>query len=569
MNAGTKTTLVMVSMGVTLSIATSASAQIDKRVNTGNGHSGRLHDANPGVGSGGVNLARPTYDYGGRSDAIITGNVSGLGYFKGNSPLMQNNAFRGSLGSNSLSGFQRQSVGITDVLANRTITPGYFYDTQTTIADLGDIRRGLTRPGSSMLSTYAVTPIRGGGYQESPLDLGIRNPVDHRIGVPGRIDPSQRSIPSASPMAFNPLYFDRAADSSIFGPPRNQPSVFDQLAERRAARRDLIDRMSNDLQRTELEDALARRDAGLPQATPPTMSPPTVDSTMPPSIASINVTGGDAVVDQSGLAGGDRFSDMIGAIRAEQDAGRSVFGFTGRGDSIPESESDSPAPSETPATADASPTRVDFGRGRGRRSAGLTEKPGEGTIAAASAAKWAGISLDDPVASFASANASEFNRYMVDGEEAMHDGRYFDASRHFDMASVIDRRNPLPLLARGHALAAAGNYMSAVHSLTRGIAQFPQIAAFKLDLPGMVGRSDVFDRRRAELEQRLAHVEDRDLRFLLGYLELYSGLPDLAQKNLNLAAKGAPEDSVIAQFPNLVFGRAAIPMLKPESHKLP
>ena len=79
----------------------------------------------------------------------------------------------------------------------------------------------------------------------------------------------------------------------------------------------------------------------------------------------------------------------------------------------------------------------------------------------------------------------------------------------------------------------------------------------------MVGQSDVFDRRRADLERRLTYREDYELRFLLGYLELYSGLTDAAQKNLTLAAKGAPKDSVIARFPDLVFGMERIPIFKP------
>jgi len=545
-----------------IAVAPAAFAQIDKRVNTGNANSGRLHDANPGVGSGGINLARPAYDLGGRSDAIITGNVSGLGRFQGGSPLLQNNAFRASLGSTALSDFQRQSVGIADVLSNRTMAPTYFYDTQRTIPDINDIRRGLTQPGSSTLYSTSVTPLRGGGQVESPLNFGLRDPVDRRTFAPGGLDPSQRSIPSPSPMGISPLYFDRAAGSSIFGPPQSRPGIYEQLAERRAARREAINRMSNDLQRSRLEDELALRDAGRLNPPVTTPAPVAVGESMPPSIASIQVSGDDDAPDAPGVSGGNRFNDMIGAIRAAQAAGRPLLGFSADG-AVPSGEAEPVAPADDKAASpDAGPTRVDFRRERGRRIVGLTEKSSDAAIASASAAQWAGLSLDDPIASFAIANSDKMNQYMEEGEEALREGRYFDASRHFDMAAVMDPRNPLPLLARGHALAAAGNYMSAVNSLSRGLTLFPQITAFKLDLPAMVGQSDVFDRRRAELERRLSNREDRELRFLLGYLELYSGLTDLAQKNLTLAAKASPEGSIIARFPDLVFGRIAIPVLK-------
>lgn len=535
-----------------------AHAQIDKRVNTGNSTSGRLHDANPGVGSGGVNLARPAYDLGGRADAIITGNVSGLGSFQGNSPLLQNNAFRASLGSTSLSSFQRQSVGIADVLSNQTVSPGYFYDTQRTITDITDIRRGWNQPGSSTLRTPGLAPIRGGGVVESRLDLGLRDSEDRRVGIPGRAEfPSQRTVGDPRPLSMAPLYYDQAAASSIFGPPSAQPGILEQMAERRAARRELVDRVANDLQRTRLQDELRLRDTGY--ANPPPTPPAPVEETMPPSIASIRVTGDETPV---APAGPDFFQEMAGAVRDAQASGQPLLGFKARGS---DEEVGKPVDRPTDASADPaeSPTRVDVRRNRGRRAEGLTDKSSDAAISAATSSKWAGVNLDDPIASFAGVNADQFTGYMVDGEEALRTGRYFDAEQYFGNAGVIDRRNPLPLLARGHALAAAGNYMSAVNSLTRGIDLFPQIAAFKLDLPAMVGQSDVFDRRRADLERRLAYREDRELRFLLGYLELYSGMPDAAQKNLTLAAKGAPEGSVFARFPDLVFGAVRIPVFKP------
>lgn len=544
-----------------LGLASSAQAQIDKRVNTGNANtSGRVHDANPAVGSGGMNLARPTYDLGGRADAVITGNLRGLGSFHGDSPLMQNNAFRASLGSTALSNFQRQSVGIADVLSNQTYAPGYFYDTQRTIADVNDIRRGWNQPGSSTLNNYALPPSRAGGVAESRLDLGLRDQLDRRLSVPGgAMMPSQRSFADPRPLSMGTLYFDQAAASSIFGPPMLRTGLLEQLAERRAARRDLVDRAANDLQRTRLQDELKLRDMGY--ATPPPAQQPVADpQAMPPSIASIRVTGDETPVTPRGP---DFFEVMAGAVRTAQSSGQPLLGFKAR--PAPADDATPPPDRLTEPMTDGvdAPTRVDLQRGRGRRSEGLIDKPSDAALNAATAAKWSGASLDDPITSFAGANADQFTRFMVDGEEALRSGQYFDAARHFEMAGLIDRRNPLPLLARGHALAAAGNYISAVHSISRGITQFPQIAAFKLDLPAMVGQSDVFDRRRAELERRLTQREDRDLRFLLGYLELYSGLTDAAQKNLTLAAKGAPAGSAIARFPDLVFGAERLPIFNP------
>lgn len=114
-------------VGVLALTASPVSAQIDNRVNQGNASTaGRALDSNPGSGSSGFNLTRPgMYDAGARANAIITGNVTGLNYFHGGSPLLNNNQFRDSLPSGELGGFRAQSVGLDDVLNNRSEAGGF------------------------------------------------------------------------------------------------------------------------------------------------------------------------------------------------------------------------------------------------------------------------------------------------------------------------------------------------------------------------------------------------------------------------------------------------------------
>jgi tetratricopeptide (TPR) repeat protein len=189
----------------------------------------------------------------------------------------------------------------------------------------------------------------------------------------------------------------------------------------------------------------------------------------------------------------------------------------------------------------------------------LIRQPSEGLNQLASAAKWAKDVVDDPLRSFAGKYRDRLNQYMADGEADLRAGRYYNAARQFDLAATADPLNPLPLLAKGHAFITAGDYVSAVRSLEEGIRRFPQIAAFRIDLPALVGQHDIFDIRRADLESKLATTESVDLRFLLGYIELYSGLPEEGFKNLDRAAKEAPPESMIALFAELVSGRRALP----------
>jgi tetratricopeptide (TPR) repeat protein len=161
--------------------------------------------------------------------------------------------------------------------------------------------------------------------------------------------------------------------------------------------------------------------------------------------------------------------------------------------------------------------------------------------------------------SFAGRYQDQLNGYLRDGEAALRKGEYYRAADLFDLASTVDPSNPLPLLDRGHALLAAGDYVSAATSLERGIARFPQIAAFQIDLPALGG--SIYDVRRADLEKKLANSDQYRLRFLLGYLELYSGLPEEGIRDLEQAASTAPPDSIISIFADLVTNRKELPAL--------
>ena len=74
----------------------------------------------------------------------------------------------------------------------------------------------------------------------------------------------------------------------------------------------------------------------------------------------------------------------------------------------------------------------------------------------------------------------------------------------------------------------------------------------KLDLPAMLPHQNILERRRADLEQRLAASlapQDRpQFQFLLGYIEYYSGLEAFGRNNIRAAAAAAPEGSPIRRF---------------------
>ena len=557
----------------------SAVGQIDYRVNQGNaGVAGRANDANPAVGGGGLNQSSSQFMPGGYAGAVITGNVTGLAGFHGFSPIPQANQFRLALPSADLATFNARSVGLNDVNANRTFGPGQYYDRQQTIAsDLGFIRSGMNLPGSSQLASPNITPPSPAapppiiGLQQVPIATYQR--VDQQInrnmwGFIRQDQAAPGTIPSAAP-ALSDWRYQSAAGSSIFGMP-SLPSLEDLRALKEGK---------------PLPAPGAAETTGQPQrAAEPggavgliegeLTGLPTVQKAQPfaqdfgiqnRSLTGEQIAGPVAdlrgVITQEPLAatqppgklGEDRFTDFFKAIQTAHQMGVRQLGFEAIGGE--KAERAGPgigigggAPkAEEPAAAPPAPRAV------------LRHPSTDALADLATAAKWANELIENPVTSFAGRYRNRLNQYMETGEEALRKGQYYHAAELFDVAHTIDPTNPLPLLDRGHALLAAGDYISAANALEQGIARFPQIAAFRIDLPAMGG--PIYDIRRADLEKKLANSDQYELRFLLGYLELYSGLPEEGLRDLERAAKAAPPDSIVAIFADLVTNRRELPPL--------
>lgn len=574
-----------------------AVAQIDHRVDHRTpGMTGRLLDRNPGTGSFGINpRAASQFDAGLRANAIISGNVTGLGGFHAFSPVLQNNRFRASLPSAGLSRFVGQSVGFQDVRSRRALRPTYYLGADETVSDLGFIRSGLNVPGSSRLQTPLTRPPQSSSLGRPVRPLKLPNPADTRLyigadrfkpGIRQRVvAPRLDALDSTNSLTTPYL---AASASSIFGAPTLAPSSnppkpglpgaldaptayrLDQqisplLRPRPPGEESTLESIGRDRSLTAAERILGRRreqvdrlpaDARkqLPAARFDRGSGTAADRPAPRL--------GRRPDDRSPERGGDLFADLYRAVEALQSQGGSRIGFLGRtnppapGEAflpptirMPVRPSGASAEAEAAAAKQASQDQAAASRGRARL---------------ATAARWALDRLDDPVTSFVGKYEGRLNKYLATAEASLRAGRFYSAAREFDLAFTVDPRNPLPLLGKGHALLAAGDYVSGELAIERGIRLFPQIAAFRMDLPALVGRHDVFDIRRADLQKRLAARPNYRLRFLLGYLELYSGLEEEGLRDLTRAAEQAPPGSIIQLFPDLVLGRRGLPALVPE-----
>jgi len=150
-----------------------------------------------------------------------------------------------------------------------------------------------------------------------------------------------------------------------------------------------------------------------------------------------------------------------------------------------------------------------------------------------------------PHSSVESLSESKFNQHMHEAEEHLKAGRYYRAAGCFSLASVYQSDNPLAIAGRGHALFAAGEYVSSALFLSRALAVSPEYLLVKVDLVAMLGDENKLAGRIADIEQWLARSGSSQLQFLLGYIYYRTGQLLKAKQAIDAAYGKTPESPAV------------------------
>jgi len=489
---------------------------------------GRALDANPGVGSGGINapvdVFQPNY-----ANRYITGNITGLGSFRGFNPVRDPTLFRAGLGSAGLSFFQRQTVGLNDVTAGRTAAGQYYYGTSETVLNTGGILNQLNRPGSSTpyttgLNTRDAAPLRPRTLRELAESGRILELT------PGRLQSDAYLQFDAARMAQNAASpYSQALRSSLFGVRGSEPAenrawnmmLIDPRYEQLAPNENVLIPESG-LDRAPRVDALRTQrlrsaaDAESLPADEGERQPLTTELRMRLAMselerASPNFVEANATRRiQADLGGVDDnvLSGWISrAIDAEDDLRQAQF------DSL-------------------------------KMRAAVMQAGAEASMEL----------VNRPLSSLAGDGASPIDMLIARGEAALKSRRYYDAADIFQQASMLAPGSASPILERGFALFAAGDYRSSSSEILRGLSLFPDMASLRIELDRIIGDDNVIALRCEDLRRHLSRGEDFQLRFLLGYVEFNSGAIVSGLRNLFRAADDAPVDSIVRVIPEWIRG---------------
>ncbi len=496
---------------VVLAACLSASAQV-RRVNTGH-----ALDANYGVGTGGLNR-RNESPRGLDSGLTVSGQVTGLGRFRGNVGYAASNQLRLDLPSSALGVFRQQSVGLDESLRGAAYRPAPYYDRTRTALSAGGIAAGAAAPGTNVPEESLAVPrmvrrlyedaLSGyGGPRESAAAGRLSIPPLRSYGFTA--EDIARLVPDATRV---PDVFRVPTPTEMEEPPEHDPNA--------SGRREALDlRVDASVPgadvgtSTDLETAVTE---GLPRA-------PWTGRAFPEGQAP-----GTENIDDLLVSDRDVYLDILMRLRE---------GHSGRDQPLAGTETFEPAGAAKTAgrPADARPDRE-----------AIVETLGGGAVI---------------VHSLAGRSANAFNRRLLDAERELRAGRFYNAAVEYEASAELMPANPLPRLGTVLSFLAAGEpYSAAVHLRQAAVAFRPIVDKVELDLAAIAGpQVGLIQGRIRALQDRVtarrggSADEEPMLLFLATYLQQYS---DGRQKATALAQRlkaAATSDPLLAGYADYVL----------------
>ncbi len=497
--------------------ATAAMGQV-RQIQTG-----RALDANPMVGTGGYNAARPVAD-GINNNLIITGNVTGGRSFQGFSPIQNPNAILTPIPSSSLSNFVRDSVGLPSIQSGVSgYTPEIFFAPSQTAVTSGEIA------AQSSLQRIPSGAYRVGQYQ-------YQVPIQPLTGTE-QFGGIATELPNARPAwrptgvgIFRPDILvgqqpGQQADIALATP--QPPPQAEQALPARPGQQELEPGMQ------EGEPTMARplqvQPPGAFESAQPGMQTPQAEQTASSLLAEMR-----------------QYTETLReqAQQREREGEQAIPAPLG--DRLGQ-----PADLSLDAAARRPADELRIGR-TGRTEGQQARMRSELTHLQAS--ELLKQRLATPIRTLAGQRRTQIDNLLARAEELMSQGEYYRAAATYSSIINTTPDNPLAWMGRANALLAAGEYVSAYLALQQAIERYPRMLLFDFDLPSLVGNREVLDVRRAELERTLETQDDYRIRFLLGYLEYFGGLPGIGLETIQQAAQAAPADSIVPEAYRILAG---------------
>jgi tetratricopeptide (TPR) repeat protein len=525
----------VIALGCVVLAAVTAAAQVQPS------QSGTLLDSNFQVGSGGYNRVQGGVG-GVNSQLYVTGQVSGLAGFGGSVPYYAANQLNMPLPSDSMTLFNRQSVGVQQVLGGNPYATTPYFSSNQTVLGYRALVEGVNVPGSNV-------PAQPTG----PMQMYDRYPYGPSISpTGGTLGQAPLSIGQGGLYALPPMSGNPALAAPLAAGQEGQlqsPNVFANLTDRQRLNlaRQLMELRRREQAAQEQEQAPPQRVRAQVQAQVQAQAGPQPQQLVPGQIQPRTPTPGPAgaqepppdqaqqvqqapqaqqpqqgqqapqaqqagqaqpaLVQQQpedtaqteetlqGLpAGQDAFYDLLRRLRRQEIQDQQPSLQPGR---------QAPGePSGRPGQPSGAPPMQRSGRVTPPQPLpGQEQQPGrEPPPSLIEPLPAQGLVLH----SLAGQSPDLVNYYLKRAQAKFHEGKYYEAAGDYGICATVDPANPLPRVGEGLALFAAGEPLSAALRVRKAMELFPPLMQTRLDLANMVGDMELMDVRLETLAERLS-----------------------------------------------------------------
>jgi len=142
--------------------------------------------------------------------------------------------------------------------------------------------------------------------------------------------------------------------------------------------------------------------------------------------------------------------------------------------------------------------------------------------------------------SFSTYSHSQFDKYYNTAQNQLLRGNYLEAADSFTLASLYEPDNANCYAGHGHALFAAGQFVSSALYIIRAIELNPEYVQANIDLVPSIGNRNVVDMRTSELEQLLKKAPASGLQILTAYVYYRTGKLANAKQIINAVYQEMP-----------------------------
>lgn len=517
-----------------LSLSTVASGQV-YQVDRGN--SGRRMDASTMVGSGGRNTlsgVNSRYNLGQKKTELMMENrTTGLSGFHGKTGYYAPDQLNLSLPSSRLDTFQRQSVGVQDVLRGGVYKMNpYFSRSSTTLSPrsiaIQESTRQAVLPGQGMTTpaqTATQKLYRSATQEYQPLMPN--EPINALLGNALGVQPGNSSRRSSQ-------YARRVERRQVASRGGENLFAMPHLQDRTNLAQELSEYSEDQLPGSLLIQPLGQ---ALDKRVDSRVVKPMESGYKPESIAEKlrgqkdaagkgtekNLLLPSAAIHKSVVpkANQDAFLDLLVRMKQKKLTDQTL------------DDGDQPDRDE-----------------QHQKPAAVTAQPGSTVPGGAN-----GFTAGNRVVlhRLAGESGDLFNRYMTRAKKELDAGRFYEASQYYELASVSRPTNPLARLGGSLAKFAAEEWYNSARNLQHALELFPPLMETKLDLTKLMPAGNLSERLDA-LELWVTKVHDKpSLVFLAAFMQHNAGHDKLARKHAENLKKSEYASPLLKMYADYIL----------------